>query len=159
YKKDEKWKTTPRFKRDDLPSLAEAALRAQEWMDGESAKGAGHPPATCVPAEEERMAEPEPSSRESHSKRRRATHAENPPIQSRPDGDHQTGALLAAARGGHCCAGVSRARGLGRRGRKSLPRERSRHPERRPSRLSVRIAKRGRAILRPHHGRPLAHDG
>jgi hypothetical protein len=33
YKKDEKWKTTPRFKRDDLPSLAEAATCALERMD------------------------------------------------------------------------------------------------------------------------------
>jgi hypothetical protein len=42
YKKDETWKSTPRFKRDDLASLAEAAARAQVWID-EQARAAVRP--------------------------------------------------------------------------------------------------------------------
>jgi hypothetical protein len=52
YKKDEKWKTTPRFKRDDLPSLAEAAMRAQERMEGDGEKDAQQGSVVVEPAEE-----------------------------------------------------------------------------------------------------------
>jgi hypothetical protein len=53
YKQDEKWKTTPRFKRDDLLSLADAAARATEWMDGQEERKVGH--AAAGLEEEERL--------------------------------------------------------------------------------------------------------